>query len=90
MLEGALILLGGFLVGRFMPGRQRRPKPPSDPKPVCGCGHHVSFHADGTGRCAWKGEPFYRSGVGTVKPTCQCLGYVGPQVYPSFVAEIGG
>ena len=89
MLEGALTLLAGILVGRFMPGRRRRPKPLADPKPICGCGHHVSFHGDGKGPCAWEGEKFYRSGVGTVKPTCKCLRYVGPEVYPVYTSEIG-
>lgn len=90
MLEGALIALAGVLVGRFLPGRRRGPKPVPPPKPVCGCGHSVSFHAGGEKACAWVGEKYYRSGVGTVTPRCTCLKYVGPTPMPEFYApEIG-
>lgn len=54
MLEGALILLAGLIIGRFVPGRRRGPKPykPKDePRPICGCGHHFSFHSPADGVC---------------------------------------
>lgn len=90
MLEGALILLAGVLIGRLLPGRRRTPKPSPPPKPVCGCGHSVSFHAVGAEACAWTGDRHYRSGVGPVTPRCTCLKYVGPMPLPEFFAqEIG-
>lgn len=91
MIEGALILLAGILIGRFLPGRRRRPKPPMPVKPICGCEHSVGFHADGVGPCAWVGEKRYRSGVGAFTPRCTCLKYVGPIPMPElFAQEIGG
>lgn len=49
LLTGAGLVFLGYGSGRV--GRVRRhPKPPKAPKPVCGCGHHHSFH-DGDGRC---------------------------------------
>lgn len=85
MLEGALILLAGILIGRFAPARRRKPKPVKDPKPICGCGHHRSFHEDG-GACK---ERVYL-GIAEGHKPCTCRHYVGPEVYPTFVAEIGG
>lgn len=45
MIEGAAILLAGIVIGRFMRVRQR-PKEPKPLQPICGCGHHLSYHAD--------------------------------------------
>ena len=50
MVEGALILLAGILIGRFFASRRKDP----DPKPVeavCGCKHHHSMHVPETGAC---------------------------------------
>lgn len=89
LLAGAGILVGGYGAGRV--GRLRRaPKPKPDPKPICICRHGISFHTDGTGACMWKDEPFYKSGVGMIKPKCECLHYAGPTVYPTYISEIGG
>jgi len=88
MLEGALILLAGVLVGRFMPGRRRRPKPLPPPKPICGCGHHRSFHSDG--KACTKDVERYNSIKGTHWVECACGEYTGPEPAPSFYApEIG-
>lgn len=51
-----VVLAAGCLVGGFVSGvaveKSRKPKPLELPKPnICGCGHHKSYHKDGTGRC---------------------------------------
>ena len=85
LLEGGLIALAGVLVGRFLPGRRRAPKPPKPVQPVCGCGHHRSFHANG-GKCEQKVYRGYLEGYGP----CGCKQYVGPEPLPEFFApEIG-
>ena len=79
MLEGALILLAGIVIGRVLPGRRR--KKAATGGPVCGCGHHHSYHDPETGRCNATrfGDP------------CKCLSYTGPEPLPEFYApEIGG
>lgn len=82
LIEGAGILLAGMAVGRFWPARRRRPKPPKPVQPVCGCGHHVSFHWEGTGRCHHN-EQYLNA--------CCCQGYTGPVPMPEYFApEIGG
>jgi hypothetical protein len=87
MLEGALIALGAFLLGRVLPGRRRTPKPAPPPRPICDCRHSISFHTDGTGGCAWVGEKFYKSGCGAITPKCTCLRYVGPTPLPEYFAN---
>jgi hypothetical protein len=47
MIEGALILLGGWIAGyvsRTVTIRNKRPKPKPDPPAICGCGDHFSMH----------------------------------------------
>lgn len=84
LVEGALIALAGVLIGRFLPGRRRAPRLKPPPRPVCGCGHHRSFHRDG-GPCSDKGY----GGNGVYG--CDCKQYVGPEPLPEFFAqEIGG
>lgn len=81
-LEGALIALAGFAVGRFIPGRRRRPKPPKPIKPICGCTHHKSMHDPETGKCnaGIKVDKYNSVGdhVGYEYPSCACLRYEGP------------
>ena len=48
-------------------------------KPICGCGHHICFHKDGTGPCVWVGVPRRIATVGEYTPKCVCLRYVGPE-----------
>jgi len=40
-------------------------KDPPEPQPICGCGHHLSFHNPRTGGCA--------------EQECRCQQYVGPE-----------
>lgn len=94
LLEGALILLAGILLGRFLPSRRKHPR---QPEPVCGCDHHHSFHDPQTGEChaqvrgavtrfdadefpiAWELVP------------CSCRRYSGPEPLPEVYApEIAG
>ena len=95
ILEGALIALAGVLLGRVLPNRRRGPTRPPTPKPICGCGHHHSFHEPATGIC--KGvnrQTKYSNGgsnLGTHPFPCTCQQYSGPQPLPEFYAtEIGG
>jgi hypothetical protein len=92
LLEGALILLAGILLGRILPGRRREP---DLPKPVCGCTHHHSMHDPQTGKCnaAVEVGRYNASGgwVGKDYHPCACLSYSGPVPLPSVYApEIAG
>ena len=88
ILEGGAVALAGVLVGRLLPGRRGRPKlskPSPPPKPVCGCGHHRSYHGNG-GACQQKVNRGLIEGWGS----CGCKQYVGPEPLPEFFApEIG-
>jgi hypothetical protein len=94
MLEGALILLAGILIGRFMPARRRRAKPPKPVKPICGCTHGIQTHDPGTKRCHAQVQTYRHNGVKEVLDgyaDCACVCYSGPTPYPEFYApEIGG
>ena len=78
LAEGALILLAGILLGRFLPGRRKEPELPAA---VCGCKHHHSMHDPQTGHC--HGE-VYRGDY--VYVACQCRRYTGAEPLPSYVA----
>jgi hypothetical protein len=41
------------------------PQLPPEPKPVCGCSHHLSFHSPKTSACAYE--------------DCRCQQYIGPE-----------
>jgi hypothetical protein len=96
MLEGALILLAGILIGmgaRSLPGRRAGPKPP--PAAVCGCGHHFSYHDPKTRACGYGSRPVVRltsavTEYGDVM-RCPCLSYSGPEPLVTYYApEIAG
>lgn len=96
MLEGAGIALVFFLLGRLMPGR-RKARLSRQPEPVCGCGHHHSYHDTGTGEChkAVNGKPVHRDKYGIwdawEQVQCPCRQYSGPVPLPEYFApEIGG
>lgn len=95
LIEGALILLGGLLIGRFMPARPRAPKPRPEPQPVCGCTHGYHDHDPASGACHGKTKAYrfstsFRREVFDKYVGCTCRRYVGPEPLPSFTAEIGG
>jgi hypothetical protein len=88
MLEGALILLAGILVGRFAPARRRKPKPPKPAKPICGCGHHLAQHDRATDSCHAL-IPADKYDVSRMQ--CTCKQYTGIQPMPEYFApEVGG
>lgn len=87
MLVGAGIFAAGVFIGRFLPNRRRRNEL-EERKPMCSCGHAVSFHGD-DGRCRatndvskWEGGHW----TGNVQEQCTCQKYTGPQPLPSFFA----
>jgi hypothetical protein len=92
MIDGALIALGAFVAGQWLPRpHRRRGALPSarPPQPVCGCEHHVSFHDPKSGEChAMMKVPSSMSRDSYHKP-CTCRQYSGPTVLPEyFVPEI--
>jgi hypothetical protein len=97
VIEGALILIAGLLIGRFMPARRRGPKPPKprpEPKPICGCTHGIHTHDPNTKRCQARVEKYRHDGIREVMDgyaACACVHHSGPTPYPEFYApEIGG
>ena len=92
IIEGALILAAGILLGRYLPARKKTPEPV---KPVCGCTHHYSMHDPGTGKCsaAVQISRYDAAGnwIGYDHPACACRRYSGPEPLPSYYAtEIAG
>lgn len=91
MLTGALILLGGIIAGRFLPNVRRGPRPPKQPKAICGCDHHLSMHDPKTLECKEieeqdDGDPILSPGgtyiVGyknSSRRPCNCRQYAGPK-----------
>jgi hypothetical protein len=65
----------------------RRPKIPKQPKPICGCNHHLAFHdEDGVCHATKTHEATWgRNQSGFVVATswredgCECRQYVGPK-----------
>ena len=51
------------------------PPPPTDPKPICGCRHHASFHDDNGCHHVWYSDYGNREGE------CGCVKYIGPVAY---------
>lgn len=96
MLIGGGVFLAGMIADRLLPPRRRGPKPRKDPKPICGCGHHHSFHDPATGQChgMMRGEPIkydsFKDPTAWAQVPCTCRTYSGPVPLPEYVApEIG-
>jgi hypothetical protein len=95
MIAGALIALGAFLAGQWLPRPHRRrgqPKPPKPVAPVCGCSHHYSYHDPKTGEChGTVAVPVKWSQYGDERAwrnePCGCRVYTGPQPLPEFYAQ---
>jgi hypothetical protein len=89
---GALILLAGILIGRFLPARRRAPRIAAPPQPVCGgCNHHLSFHDPATGVChgTVKQAAQYSPGGNAVvwdQVPCTCRKYSGPEPIDGYFA----
>jgi hypothetical protein len=79
LLVGAVLLAAGFFAGRF----SRRPAPPPQLTPVCGCGHALSQHDRETSTCyaELRRDTFDRRGrwSGHSWVPCTCRQYVGPR-----------
>jgi len=95
VIEGALILLAGILLGTVLgrlPARRRDPEPV---EAVCGCTHHHSMHDPETGKCnaavAVTAYDEYGGAAGKEYASCACLRYSGPLPLPEYYAtEIAG
>jgi len=98
MIEGALILLVGVVVGRMLPNRQKTQLTQPE-EPYCGCDHHLAMHDSKTGVCHEQVETGHTKPVmspgrtyvlyrETLTEQCNCRQYVGPipadQVLASF------
>jgi hypothetical protein len=95
VLEGALILAVGILIGivvRSLPARRRGTKPV---EAVCGCGHHLSYHDPKTRACGYASSPVVKS-TATITEygkamQCPCLAYTGPLPLHTYIpTEIAG
>lgn len=96
LLEGALIAVGAFIAGQWLPRPHRRGiRSPKPVEPICGCEHHYSFHDPKTGEChgtdrraKYNDRGTY---VGVHEIPCTCRHYTGPEPLPEFYApELGG
>lgn len=87
MVEGALILLAGILIGRLWPERRKGPKPV---EAVCGCEHHHSMHNPENGECnvGVLVDMYNEVGgpAGKEYRSCACLRYSGPEPLPMLFA----
>jgi len=85
-IEVGVAVIIGVLLGRFLPNRRRGPKPPEPVKPICGCGHHHSFHDPATGKCAsLMYVPATAARYSHHEP-CTCKQYGGPEPLPEYFA----
>lgn len=90
LIDGTVIALTGVLVGRFLPARRKR-SGLKDVKPVCGCGHHQSFHDPNTGGCHSMMRVPNSMSRDSYYTTCTCRQYSGPEPLPEVYApEITG
>jgi hypothetical protein len=91
MVLGAVSLGAGIAFGMYREDRRRSllaaRHAELNPGPICGCGHHVSFHAaEDKGGCQHvevvRGE--YHND--TTEHSCGCVKYVGPEPVPTYYA----
>lgn len=81
MIEGALIFLGAILLDRLILMRLPHRRKPRSLEPLCGCGHHASYH-DEKGTCAhatvreWWTGPSYDRKLQRENRLCTCKRYV--------------
>ncbi len=100
MVIGAIIAVGGVLVGRVMTRRPHQVAPQHTPQqavgaaqqrtpqPICGCGHHLVFHEHESKRCqAQVVIPGRWTGQNSsTYQTCICQGYRGPMPVDEYYA----
>jgi hypothetical protein len=73
MVTSVIIFLLGIAVGRL-----RMRKRFKEPKPICGCRHHYSFHGEG--------GPCNKRWVGDEDRECGCQKYSGPTPLEQYTA----
>jgi hypothetical protein len=80
LIVGAVLLVAGFMAGRFS---RRRPPAPPPLTPVCGCGHTLSQHDVETHTCyaELRRDTYDKRGrwSGHAWVPCTCRQYVGPR-----------
>jgi len=78
-LAAPLVLIGYWL-GRRGSGRSTELRM-GDLNAICGCGHHMAFHNQDTGKC------FYRVWWSDKRPGmyCGCQHYLGPEHLPQVI-----
>lgn len=95
MIEGAVILIAGLLIGRFVPARRTKPEQ-RQPEPICGCRHGRHDHDPATGVCngqkkVYRYDPLTELEVLDGYAPCTCRQYTGPEPLPQYYApEITG
>ena len=84
MVTGAVVAVGAFLAGQWLPRphRRRRVGHPKPVQPICGCEHHFSYHDPETGACHSRGVYL---GNGQYD-SCGCRRYSGPEPLPEYFA----
>lgn len=84
MIEGALILLAGLVIGRFLPSRRK----PKTPQAICGCKHHLAKHDPQTRAChaTIEQRKYNKAGenIGEEHVPCTCRQYIGPTPVEAF------
>lgn len=91
MIEGALIAVGGIVIGwvlRSLPARRRRQ--PATEVNRCECGHPFALHDPQRNAChAVAGGSWWRQLLEMdYSPQCQCRRYVGPEPLPPYTAYL--
>jgi hypothetical protein len=85
-LEFALVALAGVLLGRFLPNRRKGLEAQKHVAPVCGCGHHHSYHDPKTGECHSLMKVPSSASRDSYHTPCTCRQYSGPVPMPEFYA----
>jgi len=93
-IEVGVAVIVGVLLGRFLPNRRKTPKPAKPPRPMCGCGHHHSYHDPATGECHGQvrgkaiefNDYTSRDPVAWEQVQCSCKVYSGPVPLPEYFA----
>ena len=70
LLDAAVVALGYLFLGAAWVALLRRRKP-ADPKSICGCGHHLSFHDPTSLDCR-------HTRRGSHHRDCGCRRFTGP------------
>jgi hypothetical protein len=86
LLEGAVIAVGAFLAGQWLPRPRLRRGTPKPSGPVCGCKRELAYHDPKSGQCH---SLMYVPTTGRASShhePCKCKQYTGPQALPEYYA----